>query len=116
MDDNQVLALFKPLWDDIDEADAFQKKQPLLAHYTSISALESILKNDEIWFSNPLLMNDIEELRFGILQGVERFRYHDGLRDACHRQERFRMLLGAFDAYFDEFDLKHAFDTCILLF
>jgi hypothetical protein len=37
-----------------------------LAHYTSIAALEKIIERNEIWFSNPLFMNDQEEMRFGI--------------------------------------------------
>ncbi|MGB6309020.1 MAG: DUF2971 domain-containing protein, partial [Steroidobacteraceae bacterium] len=58
--------LFSPLWQDVLEEDQFYRKQPLLAHYTSIEVLERILCNDEIWLSNPLFMNDLEEVSFGI--------------------------------------------------
>ena len=33
----------------------------LLAHYTSVQVVEQILKHEELWFSNPLYMNDLEE-------------------------------------------------------
>jgi hypothetical protein len=32
--------------------------------------LEAILRNDEVWLSNPLFMNDMEEVRFGINAGA----------------------------------------------
>jgi hypothetical protein len=41
----------------------------LLAHYTSIDVIEKILRSEEIWFSNPLFMNDLDEMRFGMLEG-----------------------------------------------
>ncbi len=41
--------------------------QPLLlAHYTSVETVERILRDEELWFSNPLYMNDLEEMRAGI--------------------------------------------------
>ena len=43
---------------------------PDLVHYTSMQTLECILRDKEIWFSNPLFMNDLEELRFGMNEGA----------------------------------------------
>src|SRR5262249_26502661 len=48
-------------------------KPLLLAHYTSVQVIEQILKNDEIWFGNPLYMNDLDEMRAGILLGSQIF-------------------------------------------
>jgi Protein of unknown function (DUF2971) len=45
-------------------------RPPHLAHYTSISVLEKIISTNEMWFSNPLLMNDHEEMQFGMREGV----------------------------------------------
>ena len=45
------------------------KRKPLLAHYTSISGVEKILLSNELWFANPLNMNDREEVGFGIEEG-----------------------------------------------
>lgn len=64
MNDLEIVQAFSPLYDDVKEADQFYVKKPLLAHYTSLSTLEKILETDEIWFSNPLFMNDLEEVRF----------------------------------------------------
>lgn len=104
------------LWNDLSEDDQFYKRRPLLAHYTSIQTLEKILENNEIWFSNPLLMNDFEELQFGINEGARIFRTHDGLRSACGNDERYLELQAGFDVYYDQLDLEHAFDTYALCF
>jgi hypothetical protein len=53
-------ALFSPLWSDVDSAQTFPSARPLLAHYTSMANLERILSTNQIWFSNPLYMNDWE--------------------------------------------------------
>jgi hypothetical protein len=59
-----------PLWEDIRPERQFWNAKPLLAHYTSIAVLEQMLKSNEIWLSNPLFMNDHEEVRFGIENGI----------------------------------------------
>src|SRR5580704_18086703 len=69
MNDDDVMQLFQPLYNDLRPEAAFHVKKPLLAHYTTIQVLEKILMTNEIWFSNPLFMNDLEEVRFGILEG-----------------------------------------------
>ena len=71
MDDSQISDLFAPLYEDIS-GDEWVRRKPLLAHYTSIQTLEKIVQTSELWFSNPLFMNDLEEVRFGMLQGVPR--------------------------------------------
>src|SRR5262245_56446231 len=48
-------------------------KPLLLAHYTSVQVVEQILRNDEIWLGNPLYMNDLAEMRAGILLGSQIF-------------------------------------------
>ncbi len=104
------------LWGDIKEEDYFPVKRPLLAHYTSIATLEVIMKNDEFWLSNPLYMNDLEEMRFGINEASQAFRTHDGIREACKSEERYDMLLHHFDHYLNVFTTDHAFDTYVICF
>jgi hypothetical protein len=60
----------RALFADVQANDGFDVAKPLLSHYTSLSTLEQILKTDEMWFSNPLYMNDFEELRFGMREGL----------------------------------------------
>lgn len=74
---------------------------PKLAHYTTITALEGIMRTKQIWFSNPLFMNDIEELRFGLQEGVRLFFNNDAINEACGSKERFNKLAHTF-SYFAE--------------
>lgn len=85
----------------------------LLAHYTSIGTLEKIIQNNEVWLSNPLNMNDLNELRFGMREGVLAFRTHHGLMTACGNDEKRITLLNYFDEKFQRYDLEHAFDTYV---
>ena len=111
--DAEINTVFAALWKDIAQDETFPQKRPLLAHYTSIGTLESIMRSDEIWFSNPLFMNDLQELRFGILEGANAFRRHKGIESASGSQERYQVLCHAFEHYFDEFSNKHAIDTYV---
>src|SRR5258708_2889291 len=103
--------LFEPLFDESKQS--FPAVRPLLAHYTSIATLECIVKNDELWFSNPLFMNDLEELRFGLIEGRQRLRNHGPLRQACGTIERFDLLLKPFEHCFDQFATKLALDVSV---
>lgn len=102
------------LWGDLRHGNSFPDVRPLLAHYTSITVFEQMMGNNEIWFSNPLFMNDLEELRFGMNEGGAAFRAHEGLREACQNNNYFSKLIGYYDYLFQEFDEKHALDTYVL--
>ena len=60
--------VFAPLFADLQDEQDYPQQRPLLAHYTSVETFEQILKVDQIWFSNPLFMNDWQEVRWGILK------------------------------------------------
>ena len=66
-----------------DDINLLIDKRPLLAHYTSTAALEAMLRNKEIWFSNPLFMNDLGEIMSGIRLAAQAFDecliLHEGL-------------------------------------
>jgi hypothetical protein len=113
MTDNEIHIAFQPLWNDIIQGETFPNRRPLLAHYTSIATLESIMRNDELWFSNPLYMNDIEELKFGMLEGARAFRESVEIRNACPTLEYYKALRDTFDAMFRQYDTEHVFDTYI---
>jgi Protein of unknown function (DUF2971) len=114
MTDQELIQQFNPLFVDLDGFHYLLEKKPLLAHYTSIQVLEKIMKSEEMWFSNPLFMNDLEEMRFGIHQGKIQF---DQLRAEITRaaasQERFKVIESAFMGYYREFDSLHALDIYV---
>jgi hypothetical protein len=87
---------------------------PLLAHYTTSFVLENIVRHNEIWFGNPLLMNDVEEVRFGINEGLRVFLGSQKIRNsfpAAADADEFERQL---NAAFQNFDANHAFDTYII--
>ncbi|SDX58973.1 Protein of unknown function [Collimonas sp. OK242] len=110
---DEIFRSFDPLWADIQNSDSFPAKRPLLAHYTSISTLECIMANDEIWLSNPLYMNDMEELRFGILEGARAFRQNEAIKTACGNSNRYNLTLDAFEAKLKQFSEEQAFDIYV---
>ena len=80
---------------------SFPHARPLLAHYTSISTLEGILSSEEIWFSNPLFMNDLQELRFGLLEGLQSFQDSKEIQEAAGSPQRYQQIAQHFDHFFD---------------
>ena len=101
------------LYSDLDERDEIFVRQPLLAHYTTLDVLEKILSTGELWFSNPLFMNDLDEVRFGILKGIQILKDSDDVRKAWKSEERYQAFLDAVDHYRDRFENEHALDTYV---
>ena len=99
------------LWADL-RAQPRADQLPRLAHYTSIVTLERIAQTGEIWFSNPLYMNDVDELRYGMNLGLRALRSHAGLREACP-PAHYNALLDTFDALYTAFDDESAFDVYV---
>ena len=107
--------LYKPLYSGfvnlVDIA-----KRPLLAHYTSLEVLEKIMINNELWFSNPLFMNDLQEIRFGMLEGRRAFDeicLEDDFIAAIGSVQRVASLKQSFQRYFREFDSTQVLDTFV---
>ncbi|MCO5398419.1 DUF2971 domain-containing protein [Ralstonia soli] len=113
-DDELYQPFHRALWADLENGETFPNKRPLLAHYTSISTLDAIMSNDEVWFSNPMFMNDVEELRFGMNEGLHALLRSETIRAACGDEPRYKALLDAFSGYFNRFAVEHAFDTYIV--
>lgn len=111
----------EPLWNafisaafqDLENAEDITKRRPILAHYTSIPTLESILKNDEIWFSNPLYMNDLDEIKFGIINGIKILKESSAIRDALETDKRHRIFMDTIDAHLVNYEEKFLFDTYV---
>lgn len=104
---------FESLWADLIDSEDFPAKRPLLAHYTSLGTLEKILQTEELWFSNPLVMNDREEVRFGVLRGNELFHGNNSIVKACGSPERYSKLREEYVACFRQFEDNHAIDTYV---
>jgi DUF2971 family protein len=116
MTDDELRELFSPLWAEFQGEDCFPNRRPLLTHYTKLPALESILQNNEVWFSHPLLMNDPEEVGFGLDAGNKLFFSSAPIEAACETPRRLAMLRAAFAYWFKRFaneDLPKTFVLCL---
>ena len=113
MEDWQIIQMFDSLYQDIRQHGRFSESRPLLAHYTSLKNLELILKSDEIWFSNPLFMNDIQEVRFGIMEGITHFLASKEIEIACATKKRFEKLKNHFVSFSDRYSNEGVIDTYV---
>jgi hypothetical protein len=104
------------IWGDIETENDFPSKTPLLAHYTSISVVERIVANNEIWFSNPLFMNDFEELRFGVNEGMAACFESDDLARVAQSLGIEEQLFLSMQQHQRRFNEREAFDTYVLCF
>ncbi len=111
--DENFQAAFMSLFADIQDEQEFPNQRPLLAHYTSVETCEQILKHNQIWFSNPLLMNDRQELRWGILEGTRGAITNERIREACGTPDRANELENQIERYQSKFEDEHALDTYI---
>ena len=118
MDEVEISKKFEALFDDLFSKDLFEcepGKKPFLAHYTSLKNLESILNTEELWFSNPLFMNDLEEVRFGVFNGMD-LAVEDSekiIENAFETADRYAIFKKAFNNCFDKFKSNDAFDTYV---
>lgn len=106
----------KGLWLDFDESTAYPNVRPLLAHYTTLPVLEKIVMNDEMWFSHPLLMNDSEEMRWGLEQGQQLFIRNENLKAACGGEERHQKIINDFMSRYISYTHMQAAGTYVACF
>lgn len=108
-----IAAKFAPLYSRFFHAEIVQRDKPLLAHYTSLEALEHILKHHELWFSNPLFMNDWEEMRFGIGEGISLLQRTNFVRDALKSDRRAQIFAESFTRLYEELDKVSSLDVYV---
>jgi hypothetical protein len=113
MEDAEIIKLFESLYSDISPETQFAHKKPLLAHYTTIQTIEKIISSKELWFSNPLYMNDVEEVRFGLIESERILKEEPLISEACLTPARKATLLAAFDHYSRHYIENHLGDTYV---
>ncbi len=116
MSDDEIRNLFATLWFEFKGDDCFPNKRPSLAHYTQADVLESILKNKEVWFSHPVLMNDSEEVVFDLNTAAQLFLSNQRMKAACGTAKRFYTLKSTFTGWFNRFAKEHFPNTFVLCF
>lgn len=104
------------LYSDLDPKKSYPEVRPLLAHYTSLEGLEQILTSSELWLSNPLFMNDLEEVKFGIINGYETFINHEQLRKSLEKSKQSKGFFDALETEYDNFTQGEVIDLYVLCF
>ncbi len=111
---DRIWALFNELYKNVQNADLIFniEPKPLLAHYTSIQTIEKIIVSEELWLSNPLFMNDTEELQFGLVRGTQLFQQSKIVDEVCgkHKGELAKQIL---TECFIEYDKTHALNVFV---
>ena len=105
--------LWKTLYADLDEDETYPNKRPFLAHYTSLEALEGIVSTNQLWLSNPLFMNDLEEVRFGINHCARIFKEHSGIHSALGSDSRVEQFNQHYDYHIKHYEKEHLFNTYV---
>lgn len=107
-----VLQIRSILEIDLASEPSLETTRPLLAHYTSLESLQGIVSSEEVWFANPVLMNDREEVLWGLERSLVEVRTNQALEDtlgslACRffRDEFYRNVL--------EFQERRLLDTYV---
>lgn len=108
--------LWADLTSDVDPSKHFPAVTPKLAHYTSLFVAEAIIKGDEFWMSHPFVMNDHEELRWGLINGTERFFDSRAISHAVFSEDHYRVVIEALQEARDQDGTTYSFDTYIACF
>ncbi|MDN7409844.1 DUF2971 domain-containing protein [Burkholderia vietnamiensis] len=112
-----VATHLRPIWlEGTPQEELFPAYTPLVAHYCSISTLESIVKNNEFWFSNPLYANDYEELSFGMFHSRKIIKESTSIRNAFQDENKYTAFIGIIDTIFQHFEQGTAMDLYIACF
>lgn len=102
-----------PAWHNVRDDDSFEylkENDVLLAHYTSMENLLNIIGSEQIWLSHPLLMNDVQEMRYGIELGRNEFLVR------FSGDPRFRPIVDLYQLVATEFEQKFEMDTYVFCF
>jgi hypothetical protein len=109
----EIGVLYTPLHQRFNNMELLTSAPPLLAHYTSIDVMQRILEYEEVWFSNPLFMNDWEEMRFGMIEGSRIVTDQANLMRASETLQRASAIEHHYNAYQLRFQNEGAFDTYV---
>lgn len=109
-------ALWEALWADVGGENDFPAKRPLLAHYTSASTVEAIFRNRQLWLTHPVLMNDYEELQWGINAGMRLLWTHSGIAEACGTNKRHDQLSDLFEQSWNLYEQESAHSIFVACF
>ncbi|SEM68395.1 Protein of unknown function [Bosea lupini] len=105
--------LMDSIYSDIPLDQEFYQSKPLLAHYSSLANIESILNSREVWLANPTLMNDREELEYGLDKAMDVMIESKDIAAAFNNAEFHRKFISYLEFKYKYFRDEHFPDTYI---
>jgi hypothetical protein len=94
------------------EMPAFVTQKPHLAHYTSLDTIINIIASKQIWFSNPLFMNDHQEFRMGMDTALTCI-WASEILERELGTPRFHLLRETVHRFWTEYATGHLLDTFV---
>lgn len=108
--------LWEVLTSELSEIHDITNTKPLLVHYTNMHVVESILKNSVLWLSNPLLMNDHQEVAFGIHMALNEALASQSLRESFLSEESYRKFLNILNRLYNDYGSHEVKDLYVACF
>jgi len=116
MDEQKYLRIWQELTDDLMLTSDLTKRRPLLAHYTSMQVVESLLAEGQIWMSNPLNMNDVQEVGYGIHLALNEILISALMKTALKDDELHRSFLAALYENYNDYGTREVKDLFVACF
>lgn len=110
MDEESFKELSGLLNKDLIGAEDITNSKPLLAHYTSIDTIEAMLKNSELWLSNPLNMNDHQEVLAGLNFTQDAIHASEELGSCFSKDGQLESFVEAFYSWKNKYGETEGFD------
>lgn len=87
--------------------------RPRLAHYTRTENVLNIIKNRSLWMSNPLNMNDYQEVVGGLFFTLRYLTNERYMPPFFQAEKERRLLIGEFERLMKSYGETHAFDLYV---
>src|SRR6056297_2864693 len=113
MSSEETIGLRDALFEDLHGFEDITNSRPMLSHYTSIQTIELILKNDELWLSHPLNMNDHQELIGGLNFARKAIHECEKLRGAFKSPEQYQLFLEGFQYWENIYGESDGYDLYV---
>lgn len=116
MQKDQYERLLSLMFGDISEYRDITTHKPLLAHYTTMPVVDSILRNPCLWMSNPLNMNDYQEVGYGIHLTLSEVQASQEIRTSFRNEDAYGEFLSQLSHMYEEYGTNEVKDTFVSCF
>lgn len=116
MDQETYNRIWERLTEDLADVPDISNEQPLLSHYTSIYVVEQFLAKRCLWLSNPLNMNDFQEVRYGVNEATNSIMTNELLIRAFRNENDYSLFIEAFRKLYEEYGTHEVLNLFVACF